>query len=124
MDKSTPRDPAPDPAITIEHRIIDEYGEQIGAYGLAIYMVIKRHLTEDTTHCQASYTTIARTLRIDRGTVSRYVQKLKALHLISPSLRCKDDGSHAANHVHVSPVPRPSGYLLVSYGASLRGERG
>src|SRR5262249_22277689 len=40
---------------------------------------------------------IARKLHIDRSTVIRYVKKLKALGLISPHLRFKEDGSPTSN---------------------------
>ena len=66
---------------------------QIGIYGLGIYVAIKRHLNQKTGECYPSYQTIARKLGIDRSTVIRYVKKLKALNLLSPLLRFKEDGS-------------------------------
>ena len=123
MDKSTPIPPAPDTYIEIDNSIIDEYGEKIGAYGLAVYTIIKR-LTQKPGRGTPSYAAIARTIGIDRRTVSRYVKKLTALHLISTSLRIKEDGSQSSNHSHVSAGPRSSGYMLMSYGESLRDETG
>src|SRR5207248_442525 len=123
MDKSTPIPPAPDTYIEIDNSIIDEYGEKIGAYGVAIYTMIKR-LNQQPGQCPPSYATIARMLGIDRRTVSRYVKKLTALHLISTSLRITEDGSPASHHAHGSAVPRASGYMLTSYGESLQGEVG
>ena len=51
---------------------------QIGVYGYGVYVAIKRHLNQKTGECFPSYDTIARKIRIDRGTVIRYVKKLKA----------------------------------------------
>jgi Helix-turn-helix domain len=81
----------------IENNIIDEYLPQIGVYGFTIYTVIKRHLNQKTSQCNPSYGTIARKIGIDRSTVIRYVNKLKALNLISPLLRFKEDGSPTSN---------------------------
>src|SRR5262249_55643332 len=50
-----------------------------------------------TGDCFPSYGTIARKIGIDRGTVIRYVKKLKALGLLSPQLRFKEDGSPTSN---------------------------
>jgi hypothetical protein len=85
------------PHTRIDNSIIDELAAQIGIYGLGIYVAIKRHLNTRTGECFPSYATIARKLRIDRSTVIRYVKKLKALRLISPELRFKEDGSPTSN---------------------------
>jgi Helix-turn-helix domain len=84
------------PHTRIENSIIDNMA-QIGVYGYAVYCVIKRHLNQKTGDCYPSYATIARKIGIDRGTVIRYVKKLKALNLISPLLRFKEDGSPTSN---------------------------
>ena len=85
------------PHTRIENSIIDEHLPQIGVYGFTIYSVIKRHLNQKTGECYPSYKTIARKIGIDRSTVIRYVNKLKALNLISPLLRFKEDGSSTSN---------------------------
>ena len=87
--------------------IIDEYLPQTGAYGFTIYTVIKRHLNQKTGDCYPSYQTIARKIGIDRGTVIRYVKKLKALNLLSPTLRFKEDGSPSSNQYNFSAAPAP-----------------
>jgi hypothetical protein len=85
------------PHTRIDNSIIDNLAAQIGIYGLGIYVAIKRHLNTRTGECFPSYATIARKLHIDRSTVIRYVKKLKALGLISPELRFKEDGSPTSN---------------------------
>jgi hypothetical protein len=85
------------PHTRIENSIIDNCASQIGIYGLGIYVAIKRHLNQKTGECFPSYQTIARKLGIDRGTVIRYVKKLKAFNLLDPHLRFKEDGSPTSN---------------------------
>jgi hypothetical protein len=99
------------PHTRIDNAIIDDVASQIGIYGLGIYVAIKRHLNQKTGECFPSYKTIARKLGIDRGTVIRYVKKLKALNLLSPQLRFKEDGSPTSNQYNFdkdsSPEPLP-----------------
>jgi len=95
------------PHTRIDNEIIDDYLPKIGCYGYTIYSVIKRHLNQKTSQCNPSYGTIARKIGIDRGTVIRYVHKLKALNLLSPLLRFKEDGSPSSNQYNFSPAPDP-----------------
>ena len=90
------------PHTRIDNSIIDDLASQIGIYGLGIYVAIKRHLNQKTGECYPSYQTIARKLGIDRSTVIRYVKKLKALNLLSPLLRFKEDGSPTSNQYNFS----------------------
>ncbi len=96
------------PHTRIDNSIIDDCASQIGIYGLGIYVAIKRHLNQKTGECYPSYQTIARKIGIDRGTVIRYVKKLKELNLLSPSLRFKEDGSPSSNQYNFSAAPDPS----------------
>ena len=92
------------PHTRIDNEIIDDYLPRIGTYGYTIYSVIKRHLNQKSGQCNPSYATIARKIGIDRGTVIRYVKKLKALGLLSPDLRFKEDGSQSSNQYNFSPA--------------------
>ena len=92
------------PHTRIDNEIIDDYLPQIGTYGFTIYSVIKRHLNQKSGQCNPSYATIARKIGIDRGTVIRYVKKLKALGLIAPDLRFKEDGSQSSHQYNFSPA--------------------
>jgi Helix-turn-helix domain len=85
------------PHTRIDNSIIDNLPAQIGIYGLGIYVAIKRYLNTRTGDCYPSYKTIAKKLHIDRGTVIRYVKKMKELKIISPEWRFKEDGSHTSN---------------------------
>ena len=92
------------PHTRIDNEIIDDYLPRIGTYGYTIYSVIKRHLNQKSGQCNPSYATIARKIGIDRGTVIRYVKKLKALGLIAPDLLFKEDGSQSSNQYNFSPA--------------------
>jgi hypothetical protein len=98
MDKSAPGNTTPDTAVEIENRIIDQYLPCIGAYGLAIYTVIKRHLEQPLTQGPPSYAAIAHRFRMDQGSVIRHVKILKRLHLLPPSLRFKEEGEVPRRH--------------------------
>jgi hypothetical protein len=93
------------PHTRIENSIIDNMAE-IGVYGYAVYSMIKRHLNQQSGACFPSYATIARKTGIDRVTVIRYVKKLTALKLLSPTLRFKEDGSPASNQYNFSPAAK------------------
>jgi hypothetical protein len=95
------------PHTRIENSIIDNMA-RIGVYGYAVYCAIKRHLNQKTGDCFPSYATIARKVGIDRGTVIRYVKKLKALNLLDPELRFKEDGSPTSNQYNFSPADENS----------------
>jgi hypothetical protein len=90
------------PYTKVDNSIIDECASKIGIYGLGIYIAIKRHLNQKTGDCFPSYQTIAKKLHIDRGTVIRYVKKLKAFNLLDPKLRFKEDGSPTSNQYNFS----------------------
>jgi len=102
------------PHTRIDNAIIDDVAAKIGIYGLGIYVAIKRHLNQKTGECFPSYKTIARKLGIDRGTVIRYVKKLKAFNVISPELRFKEDGSPTSNQYNFDKGDRPEPLPVVS----------
>jgi hypothetical protein len=102
------------PHTRIDNSIIDDVASQLGIYGLGIYVAIKRHLNQKTGECFPSYKTIARKLGIDRGTVIRYVKKLKAFHVLSPELRFKEDGSPTSNQYNFDKGSRAEPLSVVS----------
>jgi helix-turn-helix protein len=84
------------PHTRIENTIIANMSE-MGVYCYAVYCAIKMHLNQATGACFPSYATIARVTGIHRSTVIECVTKLRALNLISPLWRFKEDGSHTSN---------------------------
>jgi hypothetical protein len=84
------------PHTRIENTIIANMSE-MGVYCYAVYSAIKMHVNQATGDCFPSYATIARITGIHRSTVIECVKKLRALKLISPLWRFKEDGSHTSN---------------------------
>ena len=80
------------PHTRVDNFVIDEYADKIGAYGLAVYTIIKRHYNWATGQCTPSYNRIAEICNISRSTVKRAVKCLKTFGLIDPQLRFTDEG--------------------------------
>src|SRR5687768_10014480 len=96
------------PHTRVDNFVIDEYGDKIGAVGLGIYMVIKRHYNWLTGQCTPSYNRIAEMCKISRSTVIRYVKRLKAFGLIDPQMRFTDDGQTSNQYGFYQPErPKP-----------------
>src|SRR5438067_10859021 len=74
----------------------------IGLAVLGALVVIKSHLNQKTGQCNPSYNTLAKEAGVDRSTMIRYVKRLKAVNLIDPRLRFRDDGGYGANQYHFS----------------------
>jgi Helix-turn-helix domain len=60
----------------VDNIIIDEYGEKIGAIGVAIYNVLARHADRVTGICYPSIRLIAKKLALGRTTVKKYLRIL------------------------------------------------
>ena len=91
------------PHTRVDNFVIDEYGDKIGAVGLAVYMVIKRHYNWTTGQCTPSYNRIAEKIKAGRSTVIRAVKQLKALGLIEKTLRFTDDGQTSNQYSFYQP---------------------
>ena len=92
----------PIPFTAIENSIINECLPRIGLAGLGVYVVLKKFLNQKSGQCNPSYQTIARKAGVDRSTIIRYVKKLKAVNLIDPQLRFREDGGYASNQYNFS----------------------
>jgi len=84
------------PHTRIENSIIANIAE-IGVYCFTVYAAIKMHVNQASGGCFPSYARLARMTGIHRSTVIECVKKLRALNLVDPQWRFKDDGSHASN---------------------------
>jgi hypothetical protein len=84
------------PHTRIENTIIANMAE-IGVYCYAVYSAIKMHVNQTTGACFPSYARLAHMTGIHRSTVIECVKKLRALNLVDPQWRFKEDGSHASN---------------------------
>jgi DNA-binding transcriptional MocR family regulator len=96
------------PHTRVDNFVIDEYADKIGAYGLAVYTIIKRHYNWATGQCTPSYNRIAQICKISRSTVKRAVKSLKAFGLIDPQMRFTDEGQTSNQYVFYQPKrPKP-----------------
>src|SRR5919202_4053550 len=95
------------PHTRIENAIITEYTPRIGLAGLGVLVLIKRRLNQTTGQCNPSYATIAEEAGVDRSTIIRHVKKLKAVNLLDPQLRFREDGGYASNQYNFACVPQP-----------------
>ena len=96
------------PHTRVDNFVIDDYGDKIGAVGLGIYMVIKRHYNWATGQCSPSYNRIAQMCKVNRSTVIRYVKRLKEVGLINPQMRFTDDGQTSNQYAFYQPErPKP-----------------
>jgi Helix-turn-helix domain len=97
------------PHTRVDNFVIDEYADKIGAYGLAVYTIIKRHYNWATGQCTPSYNRIAEMCKISRSTVKRAVKSLKAFGLIDPQMRFTDDGQTSNQYAFYQPKrPKPN----------------
>jgi hypothetical protein len=90
----------------IDNIIVDEYGEKIGAIGIAVYNVLARHADRQTGVCWPYIDTIAKKLKLGRTTVKKYLRILQQYALIAISPRYTDKGDAAANcYIVLDPTP-------------------
>src|SRR4029434_4913479 len=81
----------------VDNIIIDEYGEKIGAIGVAIYNVLARHADRETGICYPSILLSAKKRALGRTTVKKYLRILRNHCLIAISSRLSDEGDPPSN---------------------------
>lgn len=77
----------------IDNILIDEYGEKIGAIGVAIYNALARFADRQTGICYPCIGTIAKKLKLGRTTVKKYLRILLNHGLIAISARLSEEGT-------------------------------
>ncbi len=83
----------------IDNIVIDEYGEKIGAIGMAIYSVFSRYADRRTNEAFPNHRTIAKKLKIGVSTVKRYIKVLIAHGLVVVQPRFDKAGDRTSNLV-------------------------
>jgi hypothetical protein len=86
----------------IDNIILDDYGEKIGAIGIAVYNALARYADRQTGDCYPCIGTIARKLKLGRTTVKKYLRILLKYDLIAITSRWDEQGD-----------PTSNGYLLL-----------
>ena len=90
----------------VDNIIVDEYGEKIGAIGVAIYNVLARHADRQTGICYPCIGTIAKKLALGRTTVKKYLRILLNHCLIAIAPRMSEVGDPTSNsYMLLDPSP-------------------
>src|ERR671939_1292367 len=90
----------------IDNILIDEYGEKIGAIGIAIYNVLARYADRVTGICYLCIGTIAKKLKLGRTTVKKYLRLLLKHGLIAITGRLSEEGDPTSNSYRIlDPSP-------------------
>jgi hypothetical protein len=85
------------PHYQIDNAIVDEYGEKIGAIGIAVYNALARFADRKTGICYPCIGTIAQKLKLGRTTVKKYLRILLNHGLIAIAARLSDKGDPTSN---------------------------
>jgi hypothetical protein len=90
----------------VDNIIIDDYGEKIGAIGVAVYNVLARFADRQTGICYPSIGTIAKKLKLGRTTVKKYLRILLNHCLIAIAPRQSEEGDPTSNfYILLDPSP-------------------
>jgi hypothetical protein len=96
MTRITKIQPRPN-SFRVDNIIVDEYGEKIGAIGVAVYNVLARHADRQTGICYPCIGTIAKKLALGRTTVKKYLRILLNHCLIAIAPRTSEAGDPTSN---------------------------
>lgn len=80
----------------LENWTIDDLGKQLGPYGFAVYITLRR-FAENGQTCSPSQKKIAEYLGISKVQVRREIKKLEELGLVKVTLRQGEDGGSNSN---------------------------
>jgi hypothetical protein len=124
MARITKIQPRPN-TFRVDNIIIDEYGEKIGAIGVAIYNVLARYADRETGICYPCIGTIAKKLALGRTTVKKYLRILLNHCLIAISSRLSDAGDPTSNlYMLLDPSPEKVALRRRQLEALLRPQEG
>lgn len=81
----------------VDNILLDAYAADIGALGVAVYVVLQRYADRTTGQCWPSVATIARLLRLSKNCVKKYLHLLARLGLITIAPRATAAGDPSSN---------------------------
>jgi DNA-binding transcriptional regulator YhcF (GntR family) len=84
-----------------DNELLDVYGPKVGAYGVAVYMVLCRYADNKTGESFPAIRTIAAALAISRPTVTKALQTLEGAKLIRIKRRYIRGSKERDNNVYV-----------------------
>jgi hypothetical protein len=89
----------------VDNVILDEYGEKLGPYGLAVYMALCRFADLDDQDCYPTHETIAKRTGMARTTVLAKLKELRELRLVTWEKRQRSDGGNTSNIYYLLDPP-------------------
>ena len=128
MDSTFPvRDERPEGWFRIDHALLEEYGKDMGPYGIAVYTALAHHVNAQRS-CWPSYARLAKLTGMSRVKVITTIEQLEQLGVIRKETR-KVEGmdEHTTNRYilvplsAVVPLPRAEVVNDVNHGGK-RGE--
>ena|SRR5438128_5800965 len=116
----------------VDNNLIDEYGEKLGAIGVAVYNALVRYANRTTGIAFPSIGTIAKKLKLGRTTVKKYLRMLPKVGLIAINPRVSAEGDPTSNsYMILDPSPEKvaqrrrqlEALLLPQYGTDFTSAR-
>jgi len=92
-----PRTRRPGQWCWLDTSIVAAYGPRIGAYGIAVYVALATHASNDTQACWPSIQRIASLVHLSRSTVKRALRTLEAIGLVHIQARQDGEGDPTSN---------------------------
>ena len=109
----------------VDNNLIDEYGEKIGAIGVAVYNALIRYANRTTDIAFPAIGTIAKKLKLGRTTVKKYLRLLLQVGLIAINPRVSAEGDPTSNsYMILDPSPEKVAQRLRQLEALLRPQHG
>jgi DNA-binding MarR family transcriptional regulator len=81
---------------TIDNVLLDLYGSQLGAHGIAVYAALARFANQEQ-ECWPTYRTITDRTGVSRRQIVREIEKLEALNIIAVIRRVDDKGQRTSH---------------------------
>jgi hypothetical protein len=81
----------------LDNCIVDEYAAEMGAIGVAIYVVLQRYANRTTGQCFPTVDTIAQVLGLSHTCVKKYLKRLARLGLLDRATRYTAEGDPTSN---------------------------
>ena len=89
---------------TLDNALFDQYGSQLKAHGLAVYVALARFVNQDGA-CWPSLATIAKRTGMSRMQVIREIGKLQELRLIAVEHQQGEKGEYRSNIYILLDIP-------------------
>lgn len=95
--------PATLPYFFVQKKVIEEYGAQIGTYGISIYTVLC-YLADQSGICSPSVGQLARIIHCSEATVRRALNMLKGYGLLDVVASYNQDGGQRTSQYILRPL--------------------